>query len=398
MIIEPKIRGFICTTAHPVGCAAEVDREIAIARDRGRVDDGPRTVLVIGSSMGYGLATRIEAAFGAGAATLGVQYERPAAGKRTATAGWYNSAAFERRAREAGLWAHTINGDAFSQEVKQEAIDRLREVGPVDLVVYSLAAPRRTMPDGRVVKSVLKPIGETYRNKTVLVETGQIETVEIEPISEPSEIDDTVTVMGGEDWSWWIEALDEAGLLATGCTTVAYSYIGPELTFPIYRHGTIGHAKAHLEATAHALDQRLATRHQGRAFVSVNKAVVTQSSSAIPVVPLYISILFRVMQEMGLHEGCIEQAVRLFTDRLYTGQPVPVDEEQRIRLDDWEMRPDVQQAVNALWERVDEASLEEVADLDTYRADFLRLFGFGIEGVDYQADVDPNFGGVEEPA
>ncbi|MBZ0112164.1 MAG: trans-2-enoyl-CoA reductase family protein [Thermoanaerobaculia bacterium] len=389
MIIEPKVRGFICTTAHPTGAAAEVDRQIEWVRSREPIVDGPKIALVIGSSMGYGLSTRIAVAFGCSAATLGVQLERPASDPRTATAGWYNTAAFQKRAREAGLWAETINGDAFSAGVKAEAIDRLRELGPVDLVVYSLAAPRRTMPDGTVAKSVLKPLGSVYRNKTIEVATGEVSEVAIEPSTSEQEISDTVKVMGGEDWALWIDALEEAGMLAEGCRTVAYSYIGPELTFPVYRMGTIGRAKDHLEATAKELDQRLAAIG-GRAFVSVNKAVVTQSSSAVPVVPLYMSLLFGVMKRKGLQEGCIEQAVRLLEQRLYQGGEIPVDAEGRIRLDDWEMRDDVQAEVRDLWERVDSDNVQELADLTEYQKEFLLLFGFGAPGVDYSISVDPD--------
>ena len=389
MIIEPNVRGFICTTAHPMGCAAEVDRQIAWTKAEGALEDGPKRALIIGSSMGYGLSSRIAVAFGSGAATLGVQLEKRASGKRTATAGWYNTAAFQKRAHEAGLWAKSINGDAFSADVKEQAIELLREIGPVDLIIYSLAAPRRTLADGRVAKSVLKPLGSVYRNKTIEVSTGIMSEIEIQPSTSQQEIDDTVTVMGGEDWQLWIEALADAGLLADGCQTVAYSYIGPQLTFPVYRQGTIGLAKNHLEATAKTLDVRLKTLG-GRAFVSVNKAVVTQSSSAIPVVPLYISMLFGVMKKKGLHEGCIEQAARLLKSRLYSDGEPPVDDEGRIRLDDWEMREDVQSEVMALWQRVTPENVQKLADLDEYMAEFLLLFGFGVESVDYSASVDPN--------
>jgi enoyl-[acyl-carrier protein] reductase / trans-2-enoyl-CoA reductase (NAD+) len=387
MIIEPKVRGFICTTAHPVGCAREVERQAAHARGAG-LASGPRAALVVGASMGYGLASRIAAAFGGGAGTLGVFYERPANDKRTATAGWYNSAAFHRSARAAGLYAESINGDAFSDEVKAEAVATLRrDLGPVDLFVYSLAAPRRTLADGSVAKSSLKPIGASYRNKTIDVGSGEVSEVVIEPAGE-EEIAETVAVMGGEDFELWVEALEKGGVLAPEARCLAYSYIGPELTFPIYRHGTIGRAKDHLEATARRLDERLGSSG-GRALVSVNKAVVTQSSSAIPVVPLYISLLFDVMKERGLHEGCIEQMVRLLRDFLHAGGEVPVDEAGRVRLDDLEMRPEVQEEVARRWREVTSDNVAELADLEGYRADFLRLFGFGVEGVDYLAEVDP---------
>ena len=389
MIIEPKVRGFICTTAHPDGCAAEIERQIAHVRETGEIDEGPRRVLVIGSSMGYGLSTRIAAAWGAGAATLGICLEKEASGRRTATAGWYNTAAFHRAAREEGLWAETLNRDAFAPETKEEVVELLREkLGPLDLVVYSLAAPRRTLPDGSVAKSALKPIGDPYRSKTLDVSTGEVSEVEIEP-ADQREIEETVKVMGGEDWQLWIEALSDAELLADGAITLAYSYIGPELTYPLYREGTIGRAKDHLEATAGRLDDRL--RPGGRrALVSVNKAVVTQSSSAIPVVPLYISLLFRVMKNRGLHEGCIEQMGRLFSDRLYHGGEIPLDAEARVRMDDLEMRADVQREVRSRWDRVTDENLEELADLEGYRRDFLRLFGFEVDEVDYGRDVDPH--------
>jgi enoyl-[acyl-carrier protein] reductase/trans-2-enoyl-CoA reductase (NAD+) len=389
MVIKPRVRGVICTTAHPVGAAREVERQADYARELKFPNGKPRAALVVGSSMGYGLSTRIAAAFGAGAGTVGVFLEKPASEKRTATAGWYYSAAFQRQAKEAGLYAASIDGDAFSREVKRQAINTIRrDLGQVDLVVYSLAAPRRTLADGTVAKSVLKPIGQTYRNKTIDVESGRVSEVSIEPAEEP-EIADTVKVMGGEDWEAWIDALASAGALAPGVRTLAYSYIGPELTYAVYRKGTIGRAKDHLEATAHRLDERLRSTG-GRAFVSVNKGLVTQSSSAIPVVPLYISILFRVMKEKGLHEGTIEQMGRLFTDRLYAGGDVPVDGEGRIRLDDREMRDDVQAEVARRWRDVDSANVHELSDLAGYRRDFLQLFGFEIPGVDYEADVDPD--------
>ena len=388
MIIKPKVRGFICTTAHPVGAAREVQRQADHARQLKFPNGKPRAALVVGSSMGYGLSTRIAAAFGAGAGTVGVFLEKPASDKRTATAGWYNSAAFHRAAKDAGLYAASIDGDAFSDEIKGQAVDTVRrDLGQVDLVVYSLAAPRRTFADGTVAKSVLKPIGQTYRNKTIDVESGAVSEVAIEPADE-AEIADTVKVMGGEDWEAWIDALEAGGALAPDAKTLAYSYIGPELTYAVYRKGTIGRAKDHLEATAKRLDERLRARG-GRAFVSVNKGLVTQSSSAIPVVPLYISLLFRVMKDKGLHEGTIEQMGRLLTDRLYAGGEVPTDAEGRIRLDDWEMRDDVQAEVARRWREVASDNVEQLSDLAGYRHDFLQLFGFGVDGVDYAADVDP---------
>lgn len=391
MIIQPKIRGFICTTAHPVGCARNVEEQIRYVKSKPRID-GPKKVLVIGASTGFGLATRITAAFGSGAATLGVFFERPAEGARTATAGWYNTAAFTRAARAEGLYAENINGDAFSDEIKQQVIETIRrDLGQVDFVVYSLAAPRRTDPrTGEVHQSVLKPVGKSYTSKTVDANSGKVSEVTLEAATE-EEIAGTVAVMGGEDWKLWMDALQEAGVLAEGVKTVAYSYIGPEVTYAIYREGTIGRAKDDLERTAHEIDGRLHSIG-GRAFVSVNKALVTQASSAIPVVPLYISLLFKVMKEKGLHEGTIEQMYRLLAERLYTGGEVPVDEQGRIRIDDWELKDEVQREVDKLWPLADTDNLSEISDIEGYRADFLKLFGFGIEGVDYGADVDPEVG------
>jgi enoyl-[acyl-carrier protein] reductase/trans-2-enoyl-CoA reductase (NAD+) len=389
VVIKPKVRGFICTTAHPEGAAREVRRQADHARRLRFLAGKPRAALVVGASMGYGLSTRIAAAFGAGAGTVGVFLEKPASDKRTATAGWYNSAAFHRAAAEAGLYATSIDGDAFSDEVKRQAVETIRrDLGQVDLVVYSLAAPRRTLADGSVAKSVLKPLGQPYRNKTIDVETGKVSEVTIEP-ADGAEIADTVKVMGGEDWEAWIDALEQGGALAPEAKTLAYSYIGPELTYAVYRKGTIGRAKDHLEATARRLDERL-RRRGGRALVSVNKGLVTQSSSAIPVVPLYISLLFRVMKDKGLHEGTIEQMGRLLTDRLYAGGEIPVDDEGRVRLDDLEMRDDVQTEVERRWREVSSDNVERLADLAGYRHDFLQLFGFEVPGVDYDADVDPN--------
>ncbi|MEK5375768.1 enoyl-ACP reductase FabV [Paenibacillus sp. FSL P2-0173] len=387
MIIKPKIRGFICTTAHPAGCAAHVNRQINYIKDSTSIQ-GAKKVLVIGASTGYGLASRIAASFGLGADTIGVSYERPASEGRTASAGWYNTVAFERAARAAGYIAESINGDAFSHEIKQETLKLVKEkLGKVDLIVYSVASPRRTHPDtGETFNSVLKPIGQSFSNKTVNTNTGVVSEITLEPATQ-EEIENTITVMGGEDWSLWLKALEEADLLAEGVTTLAYSYIGPEITEAIYRKGTIGQAKNDLEATAHTLTRQL-ERYHGKAYVSVNKALVTQSSSAIPVVPLYISLLFKVMKEKGLHEGCIEQAQRLF-ETLYSGSTVETDEEGRIRLDNWEMRDDVQQAVKAAWSEITTENVSELGDLEQYRLDFLQLFGFGFDEIDYELDVNP---------
>ena len=389
MIIKPKIRGFICTTAHPEGCAAHVREQIDFVRSQGPLRDMPARVLVIGSSTGYGLASRIVPAFGGKAATIGVFFEKPGEEGKTGSAGWYNSVAFERAAHAEGLYAKSINGDAFSDAVKEQVIGLIKQdLGTVDCVIYSLASPRRTHPrTGVVHHSTLKPNGGTFTAKTVNTDKGVVSEISIEPANE-QEQRDTVAVMGGEDWQMWIDALNNAGVLAGNATTVAYSYLGPKVTWDIYRNGTIGLAKEDLEATAHRMDAQLDPKG-GRAFVSINKALVTQASSAIPVVPLYISMLYKVMKAKGLHEGCIEQITRLFKDRLYNGaQPQP-DEAGRIRIDDWEMRPDVQSEVETLWEQVTTENLNELTDIAGYRAEFLRLFGFGLPGVDYEKESEP---------
>ena len=388
MIIKPKTRGFICTTAHPDGCAAHVQSQIDYVKGQAPLENGPQNVLVLGSSTGYGLASRIVPAFGSGAATLGVFFEKPGRENRTGSAGWYNSTAFEAAATEAGLYARSLNGDAFSDELKEQAINKIRgEMGQIDCVIYSLASPRRTDPKtGDTYRSCLKPIGQSYTNKNINTDKKEISEITIEPASQ-EEIDHTVKVMGGEDWEMWMDALSAAGVLADDCTTVAYSYIGPELTHPIYKDGTIGRAKIDLEEACARIGGKLAEKG-GRAFVSVNKAVVTQASSAIPVVPLYISLLFKVMKEAGTHEDCIEQVQRLFGERLYGGSP-DVDEAGRIRIDDWEMRPEIQDAVVAAWEQVTTENLDEHGDFAGYQENFLRLFGFGLDGVDYEAEADP---------
>ena len=381
------MRGFICLTSQPKGCEQNVKNQIEYVKSKGAID-GAKKVLVIGASTGFGLASRITSAFGSNAATIGVFFEKgPAAGK-TASPGWYNSAAFEKEATKAGLYAKSINGDAFSHEIKAQTLDLIKQdLGQIDLVIYSLASPVRTNPNTGVLhRSVLKPIGGTFTNKTVDFHSGKVSDVSIEPCS-GDDIENTVAVMGGEDWAMWMEALKSANLLAPGATTVAYSYIGPSLTEAVYRKGTIGRAKDHLESTAFEITKSLADIN-GKAYVSVNKALVTQASSAIPVIPLYISLLYKIMKAEGIHEGCIEQIQRLFSDRLYNGKEVATDEQGRIRIDDWEMREDVQAKVAALWQDAVTENLEQIGDLEGYRKDFYNLFGFDVAGVDYAADTD----------
>ncbi|MND90423.1 putative reductase [compost metagenome] len=387
MIIEPRMRGFICLTAHPTGAEQNVKNQIEYVKSKGEIA-GAKKVLVIGASTGFGLASRITSAFGSGASTIGVFFEKPPVEGKTASPGWYNSAAFEKEAHKAGLYAKSINGDAFSNEIKRETLDLIKaDLGQVDLVIYSLASPVRTNPNTGVThRSVLKPIGQTFTNKTVDFHTGKVSDVSIAPANE-EDIENTVAVMGGEDWAMWIDALKAENLLAEGATTVAYSYIGPALTEAVYRKGTIGRAKDHLEATAFTIEDSLKSIG-GKAYVSVNKALVTQASSAIPVIPLYISLLYKIMKEEGIHEGCIEQIQRLFQDRLYNGSEVPVDEKGRIRIDDWEMREDVQEKVAKLWLEATTETLPEIGDLAGYRNDFLNLFGFDVPGVDYNADTN----------
>lgn len=387
MIIEPRMRGFICLTAHPDGCAQSVKNQISYVKSKGTIE-GAKKVLVIGASTGFGLASRITSAFGSNAATIGVFFEKEPSEGKTATPGWYNTAAFEQEAQKAGLYAKSINGDAFSNEIKQKTIDLIKaDLGQVDMVIYSLASPVRMHPvTGVLHRSVLKPIGSTFTNKTVDFHTGNVTQVSIEPANQ-EDIDNTVVVMGGEDWSMWMEALKNAGVLAQGATTIAYSYIGPEVTEAVYRKGTIGRAKDHLEATAFEITDSLKSLG-GKAYVSVNKALVTQASSAIPVIPLYISLLYKIMKAEGVHEGCIEQIQRLFADRLYTNAAVPTDDNGRIRIDDWEMRDDIQAKVKALWATATTENLPEIGDLAGYKQDFLNLFGFGFEGVDYTAEAN----------
>jgi enoyl-[acyl-carrier protein] reductase/trans-2-enoyl-CoA reductase (NAD+) len=387
MIIEPRMRGFICLTAHPKGCEQNVKNQIEYVKSKGKIE-GAKRVLVIGASTGFGLASRISSAFGCDAATIGVFFEKPPTEGKTASPGWYNSAAFENEAIKAGLYAKSINGDAFSKEIKKQTIDMIKaDLGQIDLIIYSLASPVRLHPDtGLLHRSTLKPIGNTFTNKTVDFHTGNVTQVSIEPANQ-EDIDNTVVVMGGEDWVMWMQDLKDANLLAPGATTIAYSYIGPSVTEAVYRKGTIGRAKDHLEATAFSITDSLKDIN-GKAYVSVNKALVTQASSAIPVIPLYISLLYKIMKAEGIHEGCIEQIQRLFAERLYTGKEIPTDSNGRIRIDDWEMRDDVQAQVAKLWIESTTETLPQIGDLAGYKQDFLNLFGFGFEGVDYEADTN----------
>lgn len=388
MVIQPKVRGFLCTTSHPTGCLENVRRQVAHVQGKGEIADGPKRVLVLGASTGYGLASRITAAFGSGAATIGVFFEKPGSERKPGTAGWYNSAAFHQLAEEAGLYAKSFNGDAFSDEMKARVISLIKEeLGQVDLVVYSLAAPRRTHPkSGEVFNSTLKPIGRATTQKGVNTDKEAIQDFHLEPATQ-EEIDHTVAVMGGEDWEMWMTALAEAGVLAEGIKTTAYTYIGEKITWDIYWHGTIGAAKQDLDRRVAGIRERLAPLG-GDARVSVLKAVVTQASAAIPAMPIYLAILFKVMKARGVHEGCVEQIDRLFRDRLY-GDGM-LDDEGRLRVDQLELDPAVQAEVAGIWEQIDTDNLKSLADFDGYRQEFLQLFGFGVEGVDYAADVDPN--------
>ncbi|SEN03667.1 enoyl-ACP reductase FabV [Halomonas caseinilytica] len=392
MIIKPKVRGFICTTTHPVGCEKNVLEQIEATRARGLDKHaGPKKVLVVGASSGYGLAARVTAAFGYGADTLGVFFEKPGTEKKPGTAGWYNAAAFDKFAKQEGLYSKSINGDAFSHEAREKAVELIKQdLGQVDLVVYSLASPVRKLPDsGEIKRSSLKPIGETYRATAIDTNKDAIIEAEVEPATE-QEIADTVDVMGGEDWELWIDALDRAGVLAPGARSVAFSYIGTEITWPIYWHGALGRAKEDLDRAAGEIDKRLGEQGGG-ANVAVLKSVVTQASAAIPVMPLYIAMVYKVMKEQGLHEGTIDQLNRLFGERLYSpqGGEMATDEAGRLRLDDWELRDDVQQACKTLWSQVTTDNLFEITDYAGYKHDFLKLFGFERDDVDYEADVDP---------
>lgn len=391
MIIKPKIRGFICTTTHPTGCEKNIQAQIEYTKAQGKIEKGPKRVLVIGSSAGYGMSSRIAAAYGSDASTIGVFFEKPATDRKAGSAGWYNSAAFEKQAKEDGLYAKSVNGDAFSNETKQLVIDTIKaDLGQIDAIIYSVAAPVRKLPDtGEVIRSSLKPIGETYTSTAIDTNKDVIIEASVEPATE-EEVANTVTVMGGQDWELWINALADAGVLAEGVKTVAYSYIGTELTWPIYWNGALGKAKLDLDRASTAIQAQLASLG-GEAYVSVQKSVVTQASSAIPVMPLYLSMVFRIMKEKGLHEGCMEQIHRLFTTQLFKadGSAPTTDEARRLRLDDWELRDDVQQACTELWPKITTENLFQLTDYQDYKDEFLQLFGFGIDGVDYDAEVEP---------
>lgn len=387
MIIKPRVRGFMCITTHPAGCEVNVKNQIDYIKSQGAIDS-PKRVLVIGSSTGYGLAARITAAFGGGASTLGVFFEKPGTDRKPGTAGWYNSAAFHRYAEADGLYAKSINGDAFSSEIKEQAIATIKEdMGQVDLVVYSLAAPRRQHPvTGEVFNSTLKPVGKNISMRGINTDKEEIQEFSMDAASQ-QEIDDTVAVMGGEDWQMWMDALAETGVLADGAKTTAFTYIGEKITWDLYWDGTIGQAKKDLDARVIGIREKLAA-HGGDARVSVLKGVVTQASSAIPIMPLYLAMLFKEMKNRGTHEGCIEQLYRLFTECLYSDSP-RTDEEGRLRVDELEMDPEVQAAVAAAWSEISTENLISSTDFKGYKQDFLNLFGFELDGVDYQAEVDP---------
>jgi enoyl-[acyl-carrier protein] reductase / trans-2-enoyl-CoA reductase (NAD+) len=387
MIIKPRIKGFLCTTAHPAGCERDVANQIAHVKALGPIDTGPRRVLIIGASGGYGLASRIAAAYGSGAGTVGVFFERPADGKRTASAGWYKSAAFTRLAHQDGLYASNVNGDAFSADIKQQTIDLIkRDLGQVDMVIYSLAAPQRQMPDGTVARSALKPIGAPFEGGTIDINSGDLRSIALPPAT-ADEVADTVKVMGGEDWELWIAALLQAGVLAKGCVTTNYTYLGSEVTWPIYYHGTIGKAKEDLDRAARALAGPLAAVG-GKAYVAVMKGLMTQAASAIPGMAIYLSLLFKVMKAKGTHEGCIEQTARLFHEQLYGDGPMRIDDAGRIRMDERELDGDTQAQVKANWSRVNSENLYSITDFVGYRQAFLQMHGFAFDGVDYDADAD----------
>jgi enoyl-[acyl-carrier protein] reductase/trans-2-enoyl-CoA reductase (NAD+) len=385
MIIKPRVRGFMCITSHPVGCEANVKNQIDFIKAQPAIE-APKRVLVIGSSTGYGLAARITAAFGSGASTLGIFFEKPGTETKPGTAGWYNSAAFHKYAEQDGLYAKSINGDAFSDEIKAKTIETIKEdLGQIDLVIYSLAAPRRQHPKtGEVFNSTLKPVGKDITMRGINTDKETIQEFSLSAAND-QEISDTVAVMGGEDWQMWIDALDEAGVLAPGAKTTAFTYIGEKMTWDLYWDGTIGQAKKDLDKRVLSIRDKLAATG-GDARVSVLKAVVTQASSAIPIMPLYLAMLFKEMKRDGSHEGCIEQLYRLYTECLYSADP-RTDKEGRLRCDELELRPEVQAVVAAAWAKISTENLAELTDFAGYKEEFLTLFGFGLDGVDYQADV-----------
>ncbi len=387
-VIKPKVRGFICVTTHPVGCAQNIQQQIAYVKEKGTIKDGPKNVLIIGSSTGYGLSSRITAAYGWGAKTIGVHFERAVENGKAGSAGYYNAHALEKAAHADSLYAKSINGDAFADQAKADVVQLIKaDLGKVDAVIYSLASPRRCHPKtGAVYNSALKPIGRSFTAKTLDTDKEVVKDITIDAASD-QEIHDTIAVMGGEDWMMWMDALLHAGVLAQGVITVGYSYIGPEVTWPIYRDGTIGRAKKDLETTVPAINNKL-KKLDGHAYISVNKALVTQASSAIPVVPLYVSLLYKIMKEKGTHEGCIEQMYRLYASQLYNGNHPQLDENGRIRIDDLEMDPAVQEQIKVLWPQVNTENIRQLSDIEGYKAEFLKLFGFGLEGIDYEAPVD----------
>ena len=383
MVVQPKVKGFMCTTAHPEGCKESVRRQIEYVKSQPKAE-GPKKVLVLGASMGYGLASRIALTYACGADSIGVIFDKPGKEKRTASAGWYNTAAFEQFAQNDGHYAKSINGDAYSQEIKEETIALIKkDFGQVDMVIYSLAAPRRTTADNKTWSSTLKTTTGAFTEKSLDLRNNTIVTKTVEAANE-EELEGTIKVMGGEDWMDWMDALTNAGVLSDNAVTVAYSYIGPELTYPIYTEGTIGQAKKHLTETA----GRIQEKHPGVcAYISVNKALVTQASAAIPIVPLYFAILYKVMKEQGTHEGCIEQISRLFHDKLFQ-EEIPTDQQGRIRMDDWELAPQVQDAVMDCWKEVNTENVEQLSDIEGYWEDFYHMFGFHIDNVDYSRDVE----------
>lgn len=391
MIIKPKVRGFICTTAHPEGCKVHVQEQIDYVKAHKPGGTGPKNVLVIGCSNGYGLASRISAAFGYKANTLGVMFEKEPSEKRPASAGWYNTKAFEAAATAEGVFAKSLNADAFSDEAKAQVIEVIKNDmgGKVDLVVYSLGSPRRTDPEtGVTYSSSLKAIGEPVTRKSLNTDTKAVADFTLDPATD-EEIANTVKVMGGEDWERWIDQLAAAGVLAEGVQTTAYSYIGKDLTWPIYGGATIGRAKQDVDRACGVIQNKLQAALNGSAHVSVLKAVVTQSSSAIPVMPLYLSILIRVMKQRGTNEGCIEQVHGLLTEQLYAGSELTLDSEGRIRMDLKELEAEVQAEVEAIWNQVDSSNVDELTDFAEYQREFFKLFGFGFDQVDYEQDVNP---------